>query len=820
MSTDTFSEIATRVGVFTLALLGTLACGADQKGATDGSAPGVSAAAPAADAATPLVQHVLPAPTRVQSPKLLDRRARSALAPDTLDSVRSIGAVPHAQRKLYRRVAPATVILKSAEGIGTGVIVDPAGWILTNHHVVDSGTSQDFQTKVQVMLGVLDAKSGQMRAQGAKLEAYVHKLDRLRDLALVKLVAAPPNLSALPLASADPIPGQQVATVGHVGAARLWAMSTCEISSLGKLDEHLGTLAGFGSDAQGREAAERFKTYLEREATGTILKSSCDVLPGESGGPLVTTSGELVGLNAYSAINRKSGKRANYHLSRGVIATFLKERAEAPARLLPDPWLQGGGDASFEDVDGNGRVDVLRLKGRRPCRYCPRQSQALFLDVDEDSFGDAVELPSLPKVFENRALDAELVFLRLERTATVWYDTDNDGDFDVLLVDEGNTGRSSAAYRLRSGGRITPWPSLADGRTVRFSLLQSPELRERLGRVADAAFPGDFVETITAWKGELPDPVGTAGYATVGDLNFDGTNDGIQVDSAFGERLLIDADQNWVSGLASKGRFSDLLGSADPEAELSLISQGTSMWVWYDTDDNGTLDLVLHAPRSRHYVATSVWNVNRAGKLAPLAEHIGRKLVRPDLFQVARVADAVRTMVKKKSFLPIMSTQGGAGLGSFPDPVKDHRGTTFRWVRLSTHGALAVMVQGRGSDGYLLDLDGNSPKGRPRQPTDAGQLVRDGKLDAEVAYFHRNGLTWTYYDTNDDGTFDLVLYAAAPNLGTATQAYRIEADQTVLVDPDASEKKLISPSLLTSRGLRARLAAVGRELFAARLVEF
>ena len=51
---------------------------------------------------------------------------------------------------------------------------------------------------------------------------------------------------------------------------------------------------------------------------------------------------------------------------------------------------------------------------------------------------------------------------------------------DVLLVDEGNTGRSSAAYRLRSGGRITPWPGLATGSTVRFSLLQSPDLRARL----------------------------------------------------------------------------------------------------------------------------------------------------------------------------------------------------------------------------------------------------------------------------------------------------------------------------------------------------
>ena len=818
MSTGASLQIVKQTGVIGLALLGVLACGADQKSATNGSLrPTQSENLDSPSGA--LVKQTFPPPTRVQSPKLLDRRARSALAPDTLESVRSIGTVPRSQQKLYRRVAPATVIVRSSDGIGSGVIVDPAGWVLTNHHVVEGGTAQDFQIKVRVLLGAVEAKSGRMRVVGEGVDGYVHKVDRLRDLALVKLVAPPANLEFVPLAKDDPMPGQQVASVGHAGAARLWAVHQGEVSSLGKLDELLGALVRFGNDPPGREAAERLQAYLGHNATGTLLQSTCDVLPGESGGPLVNTAGELVGLNAYSDVNRKTGKRANYQISRSVIAKFLEERPEAPARLLPDAWLQGGGDASFEDVDGNGRVDVLRLKGRRPCRYCPRQSQALFLDVDEDSFGNDSEVPSLPKVFENRAFDAEVVFLRLERTATVWYDTDNDGDFDVLLVDDGNTGRSSAAYRLRAGGRITPWPSLADGRTVRFSLLQSQPFRERLGLIADAAFPGDFVEASTAWQGAMPDPIGTAGYALVGDLNFDGTNDGVQVDSAFGERLLIDADQNWAAGLAGKGRFSELLSTAPADVEMSVVSQGTSMWVWYDTDDDGTLDLVLHAPQSRHYVATSAWSVTSGGEPKPLTEHVGRKLVRPDLLQVARVADAVRSMVKKKSFLPIMSSRGNAGLSSFPDPVKDHRGTTFEWVDLPGGGPTAVMIQGRGSDGYLLDLDGNSLEGRPRPTTDVGQLVRDGKFDAEVAYFHRNGLAWTYYDTNDDGGYDLVLYTAEPSLGVAAQAYRIEPDQTVLVDSSSSGKKLISPSLLESKRMRSRLEDLGRQLFAAKLVE-
>src|SRR5437867_11088088 len=40
---------------------------------------------------------------------------------------------------IYQRVAPATVLIRTLNGHGAGIIVDPKGWIVTSHHVVDGG---------------------------------------------------------------------------------------------------------------------------------------------------------------------------------------------------------------------------------------------------------------------------------------------------------------------------------------------------------------------------------------------------------------------------------------------------------------------------------------------------------------------------------------------------------------------------------------------------------------------------------------------------------------------------------------------------------
>jgi S1-C subfamily serine protease len=755
----------------------------------------------------------------VHSPKLVDTRARTALAADTLDALESVSRVPRSLAALYRKVAPATVIVRSPGGIGTGVIIDSAGWVLTNYHAVSAGETRDFFTRVKVLLGRLDERTGRMVLRDEEQEAYVYKIDRLRDLALLRLTEPAESLPAIKLAAEDPLAGQQVLSVGHAAAGLLWTPKPGEIIRLAPLGEQLQALVTFPRNAAGQDAAQRFEEYLQRQQLGLIIQSTCRVLPGDSGGPLVNADGELVGLNAFSSEERQTATVRNYHVHRAQLDKFVAARPAKPIRLIPDPWLDGGGDAGYQDGDGDGRVDLLVLKGRRPCRFCPRQSLAMFVDVDQDSYDTVVVLPALTEVYERRNFDAELVLLRLEDRTLSWYDTDNDGDYDILLVDDASSGRSTRAYRIRSNGDIDPWSSLAHGATIRLSLFSDTELRERLSRIAAMAFPSDFVEDTSGWKGELPHPLGRAGQAGAVDLNRDGTNDAVLVASAFGERLLVDADQNWARHLEGSLRLDELIESNTVDAEVTVVSQGTHTWVWYDTDDDQRFDLVLHSSGLRLYVATEAWRVQIPEGLVSAPEHTGRKLIRAGLLPDGGPgAEVLRSMIAKRGFLSLMSASGDEQLETFPDPVKDHRGRDCVLVELKGAPRAVVSIQGRGSDGYLMDLDGDTGRGQRRRP-DLAKLAADGQFDAELAYFHRNGLSWVYYDADNQAGYDVVLYTSEPGLGLAQRGFRIDAQGSVTLDPALANQPMIRPGLLQRGRLGQRLRQLAQQLFDPRWVQ-
>lgn len=798
-----------------VALLSACGAGGGQPATTSrGPAKGKpGGGAKVADAGNP--KHDIPKSARVASPKLIDRRSRNAVAPDTLGVVNSKSLAPKSSADVYKTVAPATVIIKAGGGLGSGVIIDPAGWILTNHHVVSLGDTEDFKTKVEVVLGKLSTATGGMVRDTKSHEAFVYKADKLRDIALIKLVDPPKKLPSVSIAKQNPSPGQAVIAVGHAGAGMLWALKAGEVSALGKLSEQLATLAQFKNDQAGHEAEESFKKYLDERNLGLVIQSTCNILPGDSGGPLVTKQGELIGLNAFSNQDPRTGGLLSFHIHRSELESFVKDKPQKPARLVPDPWKEGGGDASYEDVDLDGRVDALVLEGRRACSFCPRQSVAVFVDADQDSFKSAT-LPPLTEVYEKRRFDAELAYLQTERDAFLWYDTDNDGRFDLLLHDIGASGRSTAAYRIQKDGDFKKDAQLASGRDVRGALLEDAGLRTRFQRIALAAFPQHYVEASSASIDALPEPIGRTGNASLVDLSSDGKLDSVRVESTFSHRLLLDVDRDSVGSLPPTFKLGT--GAQKIDAEVAVVSQASHMWVWYDTDDDGRFDLALHSPGVRLYVAADAWRVDASGAKTPAPEHVGRKLVRADVMQSPATVAALKDVVDK-GFLPILSTPTDAGIASFPHPVADHRGTSFELLDVKGLKKTAVLVYGQGSDGYLVDLDGNSLRSLPDKPKDLKKTVESPKFDPEFSYFQRNGMAWAYYDTDNSGGYDVVLYSADPRGGKAEVGFRIDKSGKVSLDPSLAGKALISHSLLQKAGDRTRLQKLGKELFGQRALE-
>ncbi len=795
-----------------------MCCGGTQSGPASNSAATGSTdqAKPAGASGSPQEgSGDIPDGARVPSPKLLDRRARTAVAPDTLGLMKTAKAPPKTSAELYRLVAPATAIIRVPNGMGTGVIINPKGWIVTNHHVVEHGKSEEFRKTVSVILGKIDKQSGGMTRQEKTYDAVVYKSDKLRDLALLKMTNPPPKLPYVRLDKKNPVPGQAVHAVGHAGAGMLWALKTGEVSALGKLSEQLASLARFKDDKKGRASADKFKKFLNKQNLGLVIQSTCNILPGDSGGPLVSDQGRLIGLNAFSNRDRKTGGLLSFHIHRKEVEQFVKKLPAKPAQLLPDPWKDGGGDASYEDVDLDGRVDALLLQGRRPCSFCPRQSAAVFVDVDQDSFRGSRRLPSLTEVYEKKRFDAEMVYLRIERNAYVWYDTDNDGKMDVLLVDDGITGRPRAAYRVAPGGSLKKDASLRSGRIVRPNLLASEAVRPRLIRIAKGAFPSRYLDRGSQGAETLPEPIGATGKAYSMDANRDGAKDTLRIRTAFSTRIVLDLDGNSIGKLPRSTTADKIDKNFD--AEVSIVSQGNQMWVWYDTDDDGRFDLALHSPGSRLYVAASAKNVDASGARTDSLENVGRKLIRPELLTKPAHAKALKALIGK-SFLKLMSAKG-PGIESFPHPHKDHRGAGFELLDVAGMQKAVVVISAQGSDGYLVDLDRNSLAHKSTKGLNLRKVVRDGKFDAEYAYFQRNGLAWAFYDTKNRGHFDIVLYSSKPKTGKAELGFRVTKKGKVTLDPKLVGKPLVTHSLIRNGASRARLAKLAKKLFGGKAIE-
>lgn len=141
-------------------------------------------------------------------------------------------------------------------GMGTGVIIDSRGYILTNQHVVDKVQG------IEVRL-----------ADGGAFQARVIQQDPGFDLAIIKIDAARPLTPIVIGNSADLMVGEQVITIGN-------AFGYENTVSLG-IVSYLGRNVTLSDDMVYRN----------------LIQTDAAINPGNSGGPLINIDGELVGIN-------------------------------------------------------------------------------------------------------------------------------------------------------------------------------------------------------------------------------------------------------------------------------------------------------------------------------------------------------------------------------------------------------------------------------------------------------------------------------------------------------------------------------------------
>jgi len=154
---------------------------------------------------------------------------------------------------------------------GSGVIVSPDGYVITNNHVVQNARRVRVQIAWSAEARAADsAKSPVMR--GTLLEATVVGTDREVDLAVLK-ITSPRELPVLKLADSEQLrQGELVLAFGNpLGLEN--SVSLGVVSSVGRQIRPDDPLA-----------------YIQTDAP---------INPGNSGGPLINTSGEVVGINTF-----------------------------------------------------------------------------------------------------------------------------------------------------------------------------------------------------------------------------------------------------------------------------------------------------------------------------------------------------------------------------------------------------------------------------------------------------------------------------------------------------------------------------------------
>ena len=193
---------------------------------------------------------------------------------------------------------------------GSGVILTPDGYIVTNNHVVDKAD------KIEVIL-----------SNRRKVTAKVIGKDSNTDLALIKVDAT--DLPFVKMGNSDNVQvGEWVLAVGFpldLQTTVTAGIVSAKARNIGILNRESGMMTEEEYEEFRRTGKKPSRTNSSIEA---FIQTDAAINPGNSGGALVNANGELIGINA--AIASQSGRNEGYgfaipvNLAKKILEDFKK----------------------------------------------------------------------------------------------------------------------------------------------------------------------------------------------------------------------------------------------------------------------------------------------------------------------------------------------------------------------------------------------------------------------------------------------------------------------------------------------------------------
>ncbi len=182
---------------------------------------------------------------------------------------------------------------QATQGVGSGVIYDPNGWILTNRHVIADASKLTVDLK-----------------DGRSFPGRVYGIDTLTDLAIVKI-----DQTGLP-----------VAPIGHSDGLKVGQLVIAIGSPLGMYSFSVtsGIVSGKG----------RTITVDDGKRISNLIQTDAAINPGNSGGPLVDAAGSVVGINTAVATDSSGiGFAIPIDIARPIMDQAIQ------GETLSRPWI-------------------------------------------------------------------------------------------------------------------------------------------------------------------------------------------------------------------------------------------------------------------------------------------------------------------------------------------------------------------------------------------------------------------------------------------------------------------------------------------------
>lgn len=203
----------------------------------------------------------------------------SAVAKKAMGSVVGITTIEEVQQFWFEPI--------EREGVGSGVIIDSAGYILTNSHVVADGKAKSVNVLFE---------------NGEKVDAEVIWNERLLDLAVVKV-----NKTGLP-----------VADLGDSDKLEIGEIAVAIGNPLGLEFQRTvtdGIVSGLNRNIR----------ISDNQVIEDLIQTSASINPGNSGGPLLNNKGEVIGINTAKI---KGGEGLGFAIPINKAKAIVKEVVE------------------------------------------------------------------------------------------------------------------------------------------------------------------------------------------------------------------------------------------------------------------------------------------------------------------------------------------------------------------------------------------------------------------------------------------------------------------------------------------------------------